>query len=380
MIRRGPLLALLIAAAPAAAGEYRLQPGDVIELVVVSPPIREALAVDLDGRVTLPLAGPVAAEGRTLAELTAEARKRLAAATLPPGPGEAIPTPIWPDAVSLTVRSYRPVWVGGEVRAPGAFPFAPGLTARRSILLAGGPGLLPDGGLRRLELEGALAGLEVRRAATAARLARLRAEIDAASPELPEPELPEPERAILLHRRTEDASAEAYFAAAIRHTRAQIAELSARLAAETEGVAADRADFDRIEEMREAGTATALRLSDTRRALLFSTTRQLETATELARATRDLGSVEYEALRRSLDRRLDTLIEAADAARLLGELDAGIAASRRQIARLGGAGLAPTIVVTASGGEATTLGPGGDKALHPGDLVTVSLPADPAAD
>jgi protein involved in polysaccharide export with SLBB domain len=375
MIPRAALLVLL-AAAPAVADDYRLQQGDVLELVVLAPPIREALPVDLDGNITLPLAGPIAAEGRTLAEAAAHARERLAAAAPPALTGQALAAPIWPSAVSLSLKSYRPVYVGGEVRAAGAFPFAPGLTARRAVVLAGGPGRSPDAGLRRLELEGALARLEAQRAGAAARLARLRLELE---PEAALP-LPDPERAILAQRREQDATATAHFAAAIRHTRAQIDELTARLATETEGMAADRADFERIEDMRQAGTATALRLSDSRRALLFSTTRQLETATEFARTTRELGSVQYEELRRTLDLRLEALTDAAATTRLLTELDAEIAAARRQLAWIGAPDPKPAITITASDGAIARLAPDEDRALRPGDLVTVSLASEQPTD
>jgi polysaccharide export outer membrane protein len=373
MIARLALLGLL-AAVPAAAGDYRLQQGDVLELVVLAPPIREELPVDLDGNVTLPMAGAIAAEGRTLAEVARQTRERLAAATLPPAPGEALPSPIWPAAVSLSLKGYRPIYVGGEVRSAGAFPFAPGLTARRAVVLAGGPARMSDAGLRRLELEGALGQLGARRDAAAARLARRREELDPAAVR----PLPAPERAILAHRREQDARAAAHFEAAIRHTQAQIGELAARLATETEGMAADRTDFERIEDMREAGTATALRLSDARRALLFSTTRQLQTATELARTTRELGSVEYEELRRTLDLRLDALTDAAATLQLLKEIDAEIAATRRQIAWLGAPVTPPTVAVTASDGTTVTLATGEDRPLRPGDLVTVTLAGDPA--
>ncbi|HRO10070.1 MAG TPA: polysaccharide biosynthesis/export family protein [Amaricoccus sp.] len=360
------LLLLALLAAPAAAEDYRLQQGDVLELVVLAPPMREQLPVDLDGKVTLPVAGPIAAAGRTLAELTAETRDRLAAATLP--------TRIWPGGVSLALAGYRPVYVGGEVRAAGAFPFVPGLTARRAVALAGGR--MPDAALRRLELEGRLAELEAQRAAAADRLARLRQELD---PETTGA-LPHRERAILDHRRAQDEAATTHFATAIRHTRDQIAELASQLATETEGMVADRADFEQIEDMREAGTATALRLSDARRALLFSTTRQLQTATELARTTRELGSLRYEELRRTLDLRLAALTDAADQARLLAGLDARIAATRRQLAWLGAPDAPAPISITRSDGSTLALAAGDDVPLRPGDLVTVDLPSAPAID
>ena len=175
MSPKAAALALLLAAAPALADEYRLQRGDLLELVVVAPPLREEMRIDIDGNVTLPIVGALPAEGRSLAEVAAEARERLAAASLPPiAPGETLPARIWPATITLSLRDYRPIYVGGEVRAGGAFPFFPGLTARRAVILAGGYGRAGDSALQRLELEGALAQLRAKRAATGARLDRLR--------------------------------------------------------------------------------------------------------------------------------------------------------------------------------------------------------------
>lgn len=370
------LVALLLLAGAAQAGDYRLQPGDVVGLSIISPPVREELPVDLDGNVALPFAGPVPARGRTLAELTADARARLAAIDLPPAGGEVLPGRIWPGAVTLSLRQYRPVYVAGDVRSPGGLPFIPGLTARRALALAGGALRLPDASLRRLEIEGSLAELEASRATAAARLARLRQEVDPAAGT----SLPADEGAILDQRRAQDAAAAAHFNTAIRHTRAQIDDLTAQLATETEGMSADRADFDHIAELREAGTATTLRLTDARRALLFSTTRQLQTATELARTTRELGSVEYEELRRTLDLGLETLTETADAAGILAELDARIAAARRQLAWLDASDAPASVTVTAAEGAPETLAPNADRPLAPGDLVTLTLGGTPATE
>ena len=68
------LVAVVLAAGPALADDYRLQAGDVLELTVVAPPLREQMMVDIDGNVTLPIVGALAAEGRSLAEVAAEAR------------------------------------------------------------------------------------------------------------------------------------------------------------------------------------------------------------------------------------------------------------------------------------------------------------------
>ena len=236
---------------------------------------RGSCRIDLDGNVTLPIVGAL------------RRRRPHASPRSPPRPATASPPPRcrpWPRARPSRRRSgpppsrsasasYRPIYVGGEVRAGGAFPFAPGLTARRAIVLAGGPGRMPA-------TPSSAASSSKARSPSSAHSAppppRASTACARSSTRRRPRRCPEAERA---HPRSGAAArtrrAAAHFATAIRHTRAQIDELTAQLANETEGMAADRDDFERIEDMREAGTATALRLSDARRALLFSTTRQL---------------------------------------------------------------------------------------------------------
>jgi len=41
-------------------------------------------------------------------------------------------------SVNVTVKEFRPFFIGGEVRAPGSYPYQPGLTLDKAIALAGG--------------------------------------------------------------------------------------------------------------------------------------------------------------------------------------------------------------------------------------------------
>lgn len=41
-------------------------------------------------------------------------------------------------AVNVSVKTFRPFFIGGEVRNPGSYPFQPGLTLEKAIALAGG--------------------------------------------------------------------------------------------------------------------------------------------------------------------------------------------------------------------------------------------------
>lgn len=41
-------------------------------------------------------------------------------------------------SVNVTILSYRPFFINGEVRSPGSYPYQPGLTLDKAIALAGG--------------------------------------------------------------------------------------------------------------------------------------------------------------------------------------------------------------------------------------------------
>jgi polysaccharide export outer membrane protein len=41
-------------------------------------------------------------------------------------------------SVNVRIVEYRPFYINGEVRAPGSYPYQPGLTMDRAITLAGG--------------------------------------------------------------------------------------------------------------------------------------------------------------------------------------------------------------------------------------------------
>lgn len=41
-------------------------------------------------------------------------------------------------SVNVSVKDFRPFFIGGEVRSPGSYPYQPGLTLDKAIALAGG--------------------------------------------------------------------------------------------------------------------------------------------------------------------------------------------------------------------------------------------------
>lgn len=116
------------AAEPRRTPPYRLEVGD--RIAIEFPYARELNAdarVRPDGRITVPRAGEVEALGLTPVELERALAAALAKSLARPDP-------------RVVVREFRTpqIFVGGAVRAPGAFDFHERLTALRAITAAGG--------------------------------------------------------------------------------------------------------------------------------------------------------------------------------------------------------------------------------------------------
>jgi polysaccharide export outer membrane protein len=125
------VLAPLLAMAPAAqgAGAPLLMPGDRIVVAVFGQPeLSGTFQVDDTGQVELPLIGSVG-----VGQLDVKQCEKLIEARLADG---FILRPV----VSVRLSEPRPVYVLGDVRSPGAFPFRHGSIVLAAIAQAGGYG------------------------------------------------------------------------------------------------------------------------------------------------------------------------------------------------------------------------------------------------
>lgn len=106
---------------------YRLGAGDKVHMSVFS---EQQLGGDFfvsgDGKLSLPLIGDVDAVGKTTAEVA-----RMVEISLGNG---YLRNP----RVSMEVISYRPFFILGEVKSPGQYPYANGLTVINAIATAQG--------------------------------------------------------------------------------------------------------------------------------------------------------------------------------------------------------------------------------------------------
>ncbi|RZO85196.1 MAG: polysaccharide export protein [Oceanococcus sp.] len=109
------------------ASVYRLNIGDRVQIKVFQESdLSGDFTIESDGKINYPLLGRVPVSGTTTADLERSIKKGLAQGFL-----------VSPD-VRATVVAYKPIFVGGEVKSPGEYPFTPGLTAQQAATVAGG--------------------------------------------------------------------------------------------------------------------------------------------------------------------------------------------------------------------------------------------------
>jgi polysaccharide export outer membrane protein len=112
--------------APAAQG-YTLDAGDKLRIVVFGQTgISGDYLVDASGQVTLPLVGSVPARGRTTKALEGMIAERLKQGY------------VRDPHVTVSIASYRPFFILGEVTTPGQYPYVPNMTAENAVAIAGG--------------------------------------------------------------------------------------------------------------------------------------------------------------------------------------------------------------------------------------------------
>lgn len=150
--------ALLPSLAAAQDGAYALKPGDVVAIEVLEDPgLNRTALVPPDGRINLPLAGAIQAQGRTVEQVQADIASRLA-------PNFAAPPTVFVGVQSIFVPPQRPasapsqpappptieVFVIGEAGAPGKLTLEPGATLLQAIAEMGG--FTPFAATERLQL------------------------------------------------------------------------------------------------------------------------------------------------------------------------------------------------------------------------------------
>ncbi|MGF1605872.1 MAG: polysaccharide biosynthesis/export family protein [Rhodothalassiaceae bacterium] len=112
---------------PVPAGAYRLDAEDRVRVTVFGQPdLSGTYRIDSAGSVAMPLIGTVSARGLTEQQLEQALVTRFAQGFLRE------------PQVSVEVAEYRPFYILGEVRQPGQYSYAPGMTVLSAIAVGGG--------------------------------------------------------------------------------------------------------------------------------------------------------------------------------------------------------------------------------------------------
>jgi len=106
---------------------YTLDAGDEVRVIVFGEEgLSDTYRVSDAGTITMPLIGSIDTRGHTTDSLEKVITRKLASGYLRD------------PNVRVEMVTYRPVYILGEVQAPGKYPYEPGMTALSAAAVAGG--------------------------------------------------------------------------------------------------------------------------------------------------------------------------------------------------------------------------------------------------
>jgi len=120
--------------------QYKLYPGDQIDMVVQSAPeLSRTLTIAPDGRISIPMGGTIMAAGRTIPWLEQSIRAELAKQLVDP-------------TTAITSRSFaaQNIYVGGQVSQQGTYALSGPIGSLEAIIMAGG--FLPSAKTREVAI------------------------------------------------------------------------------------------------------------------------------------------------------------------------------------------------------------------------------------
>jgi polysaccharide biosynthesis/export protein len=390
------LLATLFAFASQAHAEYRLRPGDVIEVSVAGiPELRQRVSVQLDGSISLPLVNALPIAGFTPSEMRAQIQFALATKIYRQrtADGREKILTIEPSEVAASIVEYRPIYVGGDVAKPGEQAFRPQMTVRQAVALAGYGSTQIRGGsapLESAELRGQYTALWTEFIKGHVHIWRLRSELgEKLEPDQKLPETPLPSSVVShiarietdqLNTRTTDFQREkSFLQRSIKEADQHVDVLADQQRKEEQGMEADAQELQRMNELLGKGSVTMGRVTEARRALLLSSTRKLQTHALQMQVRRQRSDLARQLEKMDDQRRIALLKELQDANTSLHATRAKLQGISEKLELLGGPqatsldGRRPEFRVYRKGesGE-TRFVAGPDSELEPGDVVEVA--------
>ena len=337
------LTALLSRSSIPARAEYRLGPGDEIEISVLGvPELQRRTNVEPDGTISFPLLGTLTVAGQSLAKVRATVKAALASKVYrqkTSGGAERVIV-IGIDEITVVAAGYRPIYVKGGVARAGEYSFRPAMTVREAVALSGGYDLLPvefsNPYLDAADFRGEYEALWVEFAEQQARVWRLKTELEGRELDtgLVAQSIPTDapiSRALIAQivalatdqfasRREDFERQESFLKQSIKQMDVRIDMMSRREKQEAKGAAADAEDFKRIAALYANRTLVHRSVIEARRNVLLSATRVLETTAELMQLKQQKTDLMQQLDRLADERRIVGLKELEEATVRLGEI------------------------------------------------------------
>lgn len=250
-----------------------------------------------DGSTAFPFIGATPSAGKSTEELAATIGAELQ---------QALGLPTAPD-VTVQMTAYGPIYVSGDVAAPGEYSFSPGLTVIKALSLAGGERRSADQGNRfereLLTTSGTLDVLRDEHLRLRVRLARLDAELAGAqSVTLPEDladsepakALVGAEEAIMLARQRQVAAQTTSLDDEVALLNREIETFEQKRDAMQRQLEQAQEQLARITQLSDDGLALASRVTSLETTVADLEGRMLDIDTATLQARQDIASTERE--------------------------------------------------------------------------------------
>ncbi|HSI14590.1 MAG TPA: polysaccharide biosynthesis/export family protein [Chthoniobacter sp.] len=362
------------------------------------PDLKQRAPIQLDGTITLPMVGSIVAAGSTSTDVQARAEMALATKVIrqrtPDGRDRIVL--IQPGDVAVAVVEYRPIYVNGDVLQPGQHLYRPQMTVRHAIALSGGVstvrGRSATMGVDVVEVEREYRTTILALAREHVHAWRLAAElegsedikeqrlVDAPIPAATLSEYLRIESSHLNTRLLEYRNEKVHLQNAARLAGEQIATLTTQQKQEAQGLQTDNDELDRVNKLFGAGNLVSPRVTESRRAVLLSSTRHLQTTATLSQIKQQREEFLFRLEKLDTQRRLEVLRDMKDSQVRAAELRTRLEAAAQKLQVFGriasadaaSSGVRPAITIIRRSGDGwDRLSASEDAELLPGDAIEV---------
>ena len=364
------------------------------------PEQRNRVQIQIDGTIALPGVGTVEVAGLTPAELQTRMETLLQSKILrqrsPDGREQALV--VKPGDIMTSVVEYRPIYVTGDVLTPGQQVYRASMTVRQAVAVAGGFSLLrsraAQPGTDPADLVRDYQSLSTEYIKEYFHVGRINAELrgDESFDQTAPREISLPASAIDPILQSEAQSLKtaqidyrkerSFLEDAVKQSDAQLVTLRKQQDGEEKGVQADEEELERVIKLFGSGALPSPRVTESRRALLLSSTRRLQTTVELMRLQRQREDFLRQIERFASQRTITLLRELKDSNVRVADLRVRMQALSQKLQPVGGAGAVPigtsdlrpeVTIVRKVGQQWDRIATSVDFDVEPGDVVDVAL-------